>query len=839
MKMKKLIGWILWLLSIVSVHAQSSAGSNAQLQNQRVTDRTDTNWLNLSLDLRYASLFRSSQLILVDTTYRKLMLRRQNYTNTRSVPRIEVRGNTLFATGKGVMAKPEIDRLTARISQHRSDTNRIQLLLQAAYYFLNRPDELKTDLDQALTYAQEAMALSRSLRFGFGQRTSLVLLGHIYRELQDLRRAGSTIQQAVRLYKQTGQLYEAAEVLVEFGGRLNTNETELPLKITYYQQALTISRQTGDKPLEAYILKGLADVHQHQGKLTQSLAELQQAMHLLQSVRFPNSHYTSDLLAHVYFELGDYREALAYAHQSIKQAQRTHDFRSMSTFYWRLGAIYYQVGKYDKGIIAHKQAISEYIRNRYEKKDFVHFQVLNVIEGLLPLQRNKEALRYANGIFEKYPAANAFQRENDDLTLARCYESLKDYPQAEAYYLNYIAAVEQSLQNRERMGLTEYQYISNFYVFSKQYAKAKFYLEKALKINNQVNSLPDARALYWLYFKADSAQGNLTAAIQHYQRYKALSDSLFNEAKSKQIAQLEIQFETEGKDQDLRLKEQNIQLLKKQSRLQATQIQEALKMRNLIVAGFIMLALLLGLSYNRYRLKQRSNQQLQTQQEEIAHKNESLRNLVTEKEWLLREVHHRVKNNLQIITSLLHSQGVYLKNQAAQAAIRESQNRVHAMALIHQKLYQSEELATIPISEYITEIVTHLIDTFDRHSTVRKQLAIDAINLDVIMAVPLGLIINEAVTNSLKYAFPFDQKGIISVVLTQVDDKNCHLTISDNGIGLPANVNLRKTQTLGLSLMRGLGKQLGGTLQISQTGGVQVRLEFSVETVVRAEQANL
>ena len=145
-------------------------------------------------------------------------------------------------------------------------------------------------------------------------------------------------------------------------------------------------------------------------------------------------------------------------------------------------------------------------------------------------------------------------------------------------------------------------------------------------------------------------------------------------------------------------------------------------------AGQLLLLCLLALSYNRYRLKQRSNQLLEIKQHEINRKNQTLetllseqQQLLTEKEWMLKEIHHRVKNNLQIITSLLHSQGVFLKDEAAQSAIRESQNRVHAMALIHQKLYQSDRLAAIPMAGYVAEIVDYLIKSFDREGTIRKR----------------------------------------------------------------------------------------------------------------------
>ena len=142
-----------------------------------------------------------------------------------------------------------------------------------------------------------------------------------------------------------------------------------------------------------------------------------------------------------------------------------------------------------------------------------------------------------------------------------------------------------------------------------------------------------------------------------------------------------------------------------------------------------LLLTLLLLSYNRYRLKQRSNQQLQAQQrvlqerqEEINYKNTTLQLLLTEKEWLLKEIHHRVKNNLQIVMSLLNAQATYLSDEAALSAIQESQHRVQAMALIHQKLYQSEQVARISMPAYIQEVVSYLRDSYNLHQPIDFQL---------------------------------------------------------------------------------------------------------------------
>jgi two-component sensor histidine kinase len=207
--------------------------------------------------------------------------------------------------------------------------------------------------------------------------------------------------------------------------------------------------------------------------------------------------------------------------------------------------------------------------------------------------------------------------------------------------------------------------------------------------------------------------------------------------------------------------------------------------------------------------------------------------LLTEKEWLLKEIHHRVKNNLQVVMSLLSSQAASLHDKAALSAIQESQHRVQAMALIHQKLYQSEGVARIPMQDYIEEVVAYLRDSYNLSPLVRFCLSVNPVQLDVTLAVPLGLIINEAITNAFKYAFPGGRPGTISLSLHRRPGTGYELVISDDGVGLPAGYDPSRGRSLGMTLMHGFSEQLGGTLSIRSRGGLSINLVFAEEQLVR------
>ncbi|TCN56533.1 sensor histidine kinase [Flavobacterium circumlabens] len=224
--------------------------------------------------------------------------------------------------------------------------------------------------------------------------------------------------------------------------------------------------------------------------------------------------------------------------------------------------------------------------------------------------------------------------------------------------------------------------------------------------------------------------------------------------------------------------------------------------------------------------KKRTNKVLETQQNEINKKNTALQKLVVEKEWLLREIHHRIKNNLHMVVGLLASQTEFLKNEEAVQAINDSQNRIQAMSLIHQKLYQSESLSIIDMPSYIFELTEYLKDSFEIRNTIRIILDIDSFNLPLSHSIPIGLIFNEAVTNAIKYAFPDHKNGVITISLKAVKNNKYVLIIGDNGIGLPPDFDPYNNPSLGIKLMHGLSADIDGKFLITNSNGTKITLEF-------------
>jgi PAS domain S-box-containing protein len=206
---------------------------------------------------------------------------------------------------------------------------------------------------------------------------------------------------------------------------------------------------------------------------------------------------------------------------------------------------------------------------------------------------------------------------------------------------------------------------------------------------------------------------------------------------------------------------------------------------------------------------------------------EKIESSLKEKEVLLKEIHHRVKNNLQIISSLLNLQSGYIKDKDSIEIFKESQNRVRSMALIHEKLYQSKDMSQIDFSEYVSELVSNLFSSYSLNSAlITLHQNINDILLEIDIAINLGLIINELVSNAFKHAFPEGRKGNLYISIKK-DGHKYELIIEDDGIGFSSEIDFRKTESLGLQLIITLVEQIGGEIFLFSDNGTKFVIKFN------------
>ncbi|MDP2058682.1 MAG: sensor histidine kinase, partial [Flavobacteriaceae bacterium] len=227
----------------------------------------------------------------------------------------------------------------------------------------------------------------------------------------------------------------------------------------------------------------------------------------------------------------------------------------------------------------------------------------------------------------------------------------------------------------------------------------------------------------------------------------------------------------------------------------------------------VLLFVFLGGLYRIIRIKKKTNAMLQKQN--------------AEKEFLLKEIHHRVKNNLEIVSGLLALQSAQLSDANAILAMREGQNRVQAMSMIHQRLYQGKNLAAIEMKEYFLDLSQHVLDSFGTEKRVTIECAMNKLELDIDTAVPLGLIVNELLTNAMKHAFPENRIGNIKIDLQQADESTLQLYVSDDGIG--AKNKSCHNVGFGTQLIKLLVQQLNGRMKSDFNRGTHIYFEFKTD----------
>lgn len=223
-----------------------------------------------------------------------------------------------------------------------------------------------------------------------------------------------------------------------------------------------------------------------------------------------------------------------------------------------------------------------------------------------------------------------------------------------------------------------------------------------------------------------------------------------------------------------------------------------------------------------------ANQELKREVVVRRHAEEQMRAALREKVVLLQEIHDRVKNNLQVIASLLDMQSSYTQDAEAHRVLRESMNRVRAMAFAEEQLYQASDLARIDLADYVEGIVSHLLDMYsDPGHPVVPRVEVEHVELDLDTAVACGLIVNELVSNALKHAFPPDSRtGHVRVAVHSLAGEQCLMTVSDDGVGLPRDVDPHAPNSLGLRVAHMLVQQLEGTLEVDRRAGTSYTLQF-------------
>ena len=732
-----------------------------------------------------------------------------------------------FLSGFGQdITKHEADSLLVAVNKANTDMERADIFFKLAQYQIFKPGEFKADLDSAEKYLNKAALLTTKLNSPDAEGFQTFLWACLARERGQEQAARAMAEKAIRqLEAGTNKSYRALAYF-ELASYYDYNEPkQLAMKVGLLDSAADLYRQSGDIERQAFCLENEADLYESMDENSKALQKLGLSLKAYQAIGYKQLQMVYILYGGIYQTLGDRRKALEYQYLALKTAEEQRDTSmTLCEINNSIGTNFEYLKEGERALPYYRSALR--IAEKYKDNGNVWVVVFNIVHDYLLLQKPHDALNLLNTLPKQFlgPQSPASQFNILYIYLS-IYYNLKNNSKVE-FYAN-------ELKNQIRVHKpADFQaskfciLLVKYYIESRQYAAAAIWLRKEDSLSAKLGDPLAIKADYFLRFRLDTALAHYKSSVINLLKYQKWNDSVFDENSNKRFQRLEIEYETKENEHQLEMKNKDITVLNQRNQLQQGNLRQANLLRNVTVGGIFLVLIIAGLLYHQNKLKQKNN-------DVVTQKNSQLQHLVTEKEWLLKEVHHRVKNNLQVMMSLQELQVRNLTSAEALTAVTDSSNRLYAMSLIHQKLYQEEGPAQINMRQYVGELVLHLTDAFSPVKAIKVETDLQSdIELNVTQAIPVGLILNEAITNTFKYAFAGRSAELASPLLkiglfrtSQAGE--IELMIADNGRGYDAIQDKIRKKSLGFSLMKALAEELDGELTVANKNGVVLILRFT------------
>lgn len=526
------------------------------------------------------------------------------------------------------------------------------------------------------------------------------------------------------------------------------------------KESIRLLEESGNYKASVISYSGASYCLEKEGRIDEALKFVIRSLEVIEEHNLPDAQKAKNLtdLGRVYRESNQLQKSIEVYNEALEISQREEDHSTAGVLLMNIGNVYLQKEEYEKALTYYKKSLKE---TEYCNCAGRRSQVWSNI-GF-----GQYYLKNADGVMAAADSAQRNLLDNTDLDAETDIELLKGM----AHQLK------------------------------KEHTPAIKYLEKAFALAQKNNFKEKMVRISSTLGKSYAATGNSEKLEELLLLSLAAKDSSYNQEMVKSIAEMEIRYETE-------LKEQKLQEAAAQNQLKEKYIADV-TVRNRWLIVLVVFGLLLAIT--SFWLMQKSRKTAK----ELGVKNSELATLLEQKKLLLKEIHHRVKNNLQTVSSLLNLQTRASESDVVKKAMVEGQTRLKSISLLHQKLYQHEELTKIEMDDYISDLAEYIIKNFN---TLNKQISLKTnannIALDLDTAIPLGLILNELITNSIKYSFRDTETGEIEVNIEQQEGKNKYqLTVSDNGAGLPQNLEIETLPSMGLKLVKSLSRQIHGSFE--------------------------
>lgn len=480
---------------------------------------------------------------------------------------------------------------------------------------------------------------------------------------------------------------------------------------------------------------------------------------------------------------GNAKVAITYFQRAIHLFQLENDLENLSYCYSQLGICYFSQYQYENADYYHQKAI-ELCKKLHLEVDLANALVN---QGITFTYQNKSKEAEAN-----FKRAIELYKKNDQLdglggaynSLGKIYYDEKNFQEAIRYFERASSNFKE--YNNDYNLESSYLGLANCYFDLKQFKTAKGYALKALRLSQEIGAKEREIFAHEMLSRLYFEEGDYKKAYHSLNNYTILSDTIFTQEKSDALAEMQARFEVE----EIKLREQS----QKENHYWQLVILAVIIFIVLLVSVFFFLL---------FRNKKRINKLLEQ-------KYEMTQSSLEQKEFMMGEIHHRVKNNLQMIHAILDLQARDLKDPESVALIEDSLNRINAISMIHKKLYQSENIRAVRIDSYLDELVSDLIHHFTHEANKKIDFVSECedLNLDIETALPLGLIVAELVTNSCKYAFDGRDEAQIRLVLRE-EEEQLIVVVSDNGKGKAA---AGSDSNFGTKLIRSLSRKLKSEL---------------------------
>jgi len=493
---------------------------------------------------------------------------------------------------------------------------------------------------------------------------------------------------------------------------------------------------------------------------------------------------------------GEHEKALENTLQGLSVMEELEDVRGIALGHLRLARIYHFTYKLknsaEAGVVAGEkyEEVGDYV-NGADAWSFAGHGYRVIGEFDLASEAFNTSLQLANKTGVPGVLGMAY---ND---LATFYGEMQNYDSAEHYY---IRSLDITNPQDERQVMVIRNGLCQIYLGAKRYEECIEVAKQAMKTVVATNDIFFLSEVPEYLAKAYEGIGQYDSAYKYMKMNWIYSDSLFTENQEQALEDMRVKYETEKKEEQL-----------------ASQRRGTI----FIIALCLVLLILLAVLLLFYAKRKEKNMKLMSLNHELDKKNQ-------QNELLLKEIHHRVKNNLEMVKSLISLQSSHLEDSKTRDAMMASQNRVQSMGIIHQKLYQGDNLGSIEMKDYFVNLSEGILDSFKAEDKVQIECVMDDLELDIDTAVPLGLIVNELLTNAIKYAFPDSKEGIVRVSLKK-EQGTLVMDVADNGVGKRTDQSAKGTG-FGSQLVRLLTTQLNGQMKEEVTQGTHLSFKFKLET---------